>query len=476
MTTEYITDKRGVLFSLTWPIFIETFLRMLFGSVDTFMLSGYSDKAVAGVGAANQYVSILVLLFQVVAAGSGIVISQHLGAKNYKKASEVTAVSIVFNLVFGLIISVILFIFAGRLLGIMDFEKDILNYSKEFLTILGSFSFCQALSCTISAILRSHGYVKAPMFVNMGANALNIIGDCIFIYGLFGLPVLGVKGVAMSTVFSQFVGLVMIFIIFMKKVDMRLGFKDVFLLSRSAVRNILGDILRIGAPSAGESLSYNLSQVAITAIISTMGASALTARFYVFNLMLFIMLFALSIGQSTQILIGHLIGANRMEEAYKTCLRSFKISIAISFITAVIFSVFSRGLLGMFTRDNEILSIGSMLLSITIILEPGRAFNIVLGSSLKGAGDARFIFILGLMSMWGVAVFLSYIFGIYLGLGLIGVWIAFAGDEWLRGIVMLIRWRSRAWEKMSVSVRDGGKHAPDSELCGNCADVSLQRP
>jgi putative MATE family efflux protein len=450
MNSDQLINKRMILFSLTWPIFIETFLRMLFGSVDTFMLSGYSDNAVAGVGAANQYVSILVLLFQVTAAGSGIIISQYLGARNFKKASDVAVVSLVFNLFFGLLISLILFVFSGAFLRIMNFEKDIFDYSKEFLTILGTFSFVQALSCTIAAILRSHGYVKWPMIVNMGANILNVIGNCIFIYGLFGLPVLGVKGVAISTVFSQFVGLVAIFIIFIKKVELNLSLKQVITMPKETVLEVFKDIWRIGGPSAGENLSYNVSQIVITAFISTMGANALTARFYSFNLMLYIMLFGVAIGQGTQILVGHLIGANKMEDAYKTCLRSLKISIVIAFIMALIFAVFSMPLLDLFTDKKEIISMGSMLLIIAIVLEPGRAFNIVLGNSLKGAGDAKYIFVLGLSSMWGIAVLFSYILGIQWGLGLVGVWIAFACDEWIRGIGMLMRWRSRVWEKMSV--------------------------
>ncbi len=450
MNSEQLLNKKMILFSLTWPIFMETLLRMLFGSVDIFMLGGYSDNAVAGVGAANQFVSFVIMLFQITAAGSGIVISQYLGAKNLKKASEVTVVSLVFNLVIGILVSLLMVLFSGKLLGIMNLEKDIMGYSKEFLTIMGSFAFIQAMSCTIVAVLRSHGLVKWPMIVNMCAIALNIAGNYIFLNGVFGLPVLGVKGVAMSTVISQSLGLIAIFIIFLKKIDLNLSIKQILSLPKSTILEVLKDIFKIGGPSAGENMSYNISQIVITSFISLMGANALTARFYSFNLMYYIMLFGLSIGQATQILIGHQIGAGKIEQAYKRCLKSLKISIVIAFILAIIFAIFSRSLLDLFTDKKEIIAIGSMLFFISIVLEPGRAFNIVLGNSLKAAGDARYIFVIGVASMWGVAVLLAYILGIKCGLGLLGVWIAFACDEWLRGILMLLRWRSRVWEKMSI--------------------------
>lgn len=439
------------LFALVWPIFIESLLRILFGNVDTFMLSAYSDNAVAGVGAANQFISIIILMIQVVCSGSTIIISQYLGAENRKRASEVALVSIAFNMILGLLISIVMFTCSSSLLKLMNFELEIYNYSKEFLTIIGSFSFIQALSITVSAILRSYGLVRYPMYVNMGANILNIFGNSIFIYGLFGMPVLGVKGVAISTIASQLIGLVAIILVLVKNVDMEFSIKKISSMPINIIKNVLKEIFKIGGPSAGESLSYNLSQIVITAIIGTMGSYALTSRIYVFNLMFLIMLASISIGQGTQIIVGRLVGAGKMDDAYKTCIRSLKIAIAVSFSVAVLFALSSSMLLGLFTDDPRILSVGRLLLFVTIFLEPGRAFNIVLGFSLRGAGDAKFILILGLIFMWIVAVFMSYVLGIKLHLGLLGVWIAFALDEWIRGIFMLARWRSRAWENQSLT-------------------------
>jgi putative MATE family efflux protein len=465
MEKEQFLDKRISLFVLVWPILIETFLRMLFGTVDTFMLSGYSDNAVAGVGAANQYISILILLFQIVSTGSGIVVAQNLGAKNIKKASNVVLLSIIFNAVFGLFISILMFTFSGKILGLMNFEAEVYQYSKQFLTIIGSFCFIQAISITISAILRSYGYVKYPMYVNMGANALNIIGNAIFIYGLFGMPVLGVKGVAIATVSSQFIGLVVSFAIMKKKVGLSFSKAEFLRIPKEEFYDILKSIVKIGGPSAGETLSYNISQIVVTAIITIIGTYALTARVYVYNLMAYIMLCGLAVAQATQIIVGHMIGAGMKEEAYKTCLRNLKLAALVSCGVAMIFAVFGKVFLGLFTDNAEIIKVGGTLFLITIVLEPGRTFNLVIGSSLKAAGDATYTMVAGLFSMWLVLVGMSYVLGIVLNLGLIGVWIAFAADEWIRGLLMLLRWNSRAWEKHSiVKKEDAEVTACDKEL------------
>jgi Na+-driven multidrug efflux pump len=117
---------------------------------------------------------------------------------------------------------------------------------------------------------------------------------------------------------------------------------------KNIIFDILKDILKIGGPSAGETISYIISHIVITACIANfMGEDSLTARYYVFNLMFYIMLFGLAIGQATQIMVGHLIGAGRRDEAYKTCLRSLKIAAAISFVVAIVFAIFGKMLLGL---------------------------------------------------------------------------------------------------------------------------------
>jgi len=464
MENEQVLDKRITLFALVWPILIETFLRMFFGTIDTFMLSGYSDTAVAGVGSANQYVYILILLFQIVSGGAGIVISQYLGAKNEKKASYAVVTAILFNLLLGLLISTVMFAFSGKILGLMNFEQEVYQYSKQYLLIVGSFSFVQALSMTVSAILRSHGLVKYPMFVNMASNVLNIIGNAIFIYGLFGFPVLGVKGVAISTISSQIFGLLVMFIVLKRNVGINFSLAELLKIPKKEFIEIFKNIFKIGGPSAGETLSYNIAQIVVTSFISAMGVYALSARFYVYNLMSYIMMFGLATAQATQIIIGHLVGAGKKDEAYKAAIRSLKLSAMVSFCVALVFAVVGKRLLGLFTDDLNIINLGAKLFLITIVLEPGRTFNLVLGHSLKGTGDAKYTMYMGLFSMWLVMVLMSYVLGIKMNLGLVGVWTAFACDEWLRGILMLKRWKSRAWEQKAVISKQSNVAEKDEEF------------
>lgn len=433
--------KNLSLFSLTWPIFIEILLHMLMGNADTLMLSQYSDHSVAAVGVSNQILSVVIVMFGFVAAGASILVAQNLGANQDKTAGRIAVTSISLNLWFSLALSLVLFTFSNSILGLMDLPDELMSEASMYMNIVGGFIFVQALIMTVSAILRSYGFTKDTMYVTIGMNIVNVIGNYFFIFGPFGFPVLGVEGVAYSTMTSRFLGFVVLLIILVKRSNKSLPFKYFFKYKKDHVK----DLLSIGVPSAGEQVSYTGSQMAITYFIAQLGSLAITTKVYVQNIMMFILLFSIAIGQGSQILIGHMIGAGDIEKAYKRCIKSLQIALVISTLAAVVVYFSSEFLLGIFTDNLTIIEKGAFLFLITIILEPGRAFNLVIINCLRATGDVKFPVFMGILSMWGVSVTFAWFFGIYLGLGLVGVWIGFIADEWLRGIIMLHRWRSRVW-------------------------------
>ncbi|WP_374065925.1 MATE family efflux transporter [Paraliobacillus sp. JSM ZJ581] len=441
LLTDVNRTKKMTLFALTWPIFIEILLHMLMGNADTLMLSQYSDNAVAAVGVSNQILSVVVVMFGFVAAGASILVAQNLGANRPLIAGRIAVTSISLNLLFSLLLSIFLVFFSTSLLRLMDLPKELMNEADAYMNIVGGFIFVQALIMTVSAILRSYGFTKDTMYVTIAMNIMNIIGNFFVIFGPFGFPVLGVIGVAYSTMFSRFLGFITLLIILIKRNKGTLPFRSFY---RYDKQNVL-DLLNIGVPSAGEQLSYNASQMVITYFIAQLGTIAITTKVYVQNIMMFILLFSIAIGQGSQILIGHMIGAGDIDSAYKRGLKSLKIAIIISALAAIIVYFLSDFLLGIFTSNQTILEEGALLLLVTIILEPGRAFNLVVINALRATGDVKFPVFVGILSMWGVSVTFAWFFGIFLGLGLIGIWIGFIADEWLRGIFMLKRWRSKVW-------------------------------
>jgi putative MATE family efflux protein len=441
-----VDTKKLTLFALTWPLFIEIFLHTLMGNADTLMLSHYSDQSVAAVGLSNQILYFIIVMFGFIAIGSSIVVSQYLGANQEKTAGEVATLSIFLNLLFGLFLSIILFVFGETFLVWMNCPEEILPEALSYMRIVGVFSFIQAFIMTLGTVIRSYGYTKDAMYVTLGMNVINIIGNYLFIFGPFEIPVLGVTGVAYSTVASRLIGAIVLVFIFTKRTGCTITIKDMIPLPKQHINNLL----KIGIPAAGEQLAYYFSQMVILYFVTLLGTEAITTKVYVENLMWIIHLMAVAIGEGTQILVGNLVGAKKFGSAFSVGLKSLKLAIVSTVVFSIVFSLLSKQLLSIFTDNQEIIALGSILIFFTLILEPGRSFNLVFVGSLRAAGDAKFPVFVGILSMWGVSVTLAYLLGITFGLGLVGIWIAFIVDEWLRGLIMLRRWRSRKWEQMRL--------------------------
>ncbi|SEH40439.1 putative efflux protein, MATE family [Halobacillus karajensis] len=449
-------NKKLTLFALTWPIFIEVLLHMLMGNADTLMLSQYSDNAVAAVGVSNQILSVVIVMFGFVATGAAILVAQNLGAEKNQEAGSISVTSLSVNLWFSILLSFGLFLFSEQILNIMDLPASLMGEAVAYMNIVGGLIFVQAMLMTIGAILRSYGHTKDTMYVTIGMNVLNVIGNYFVIFGPFGIPVFGVQGVGYVTAISRALGFIVLFVLLIRRASGNLPWRAFYHYEKAHIKHLLN----IGIPSAGEQLSYNASQMAITYFVAQLGATAITTKVYAQNLMMFIFLCSIAIGQGTQILIGHHIGAKETEKAYHQCIRSLKLAIVISLSVAVVFYFSSDMLFGLFTDDPAILTTGGILLLMTILLEPGRAFNLVVINSLRAAGDVRFPVIIGILSMWGIQVTIAWIFGLHFTYGLLGIWLGFIVDEWLRGLLMLQRWKSRIWTHKSF-IKD--KEKPHSQ-------------
>ena len=386
---------RRQLFQLTGPIFVETLLIMLLGAMDTFMLSSYSDDTVAAVGVVNQLLNLVFLVFGVSTVGTSVLCSQYLGASQHANVRQVIGVSLLFNTLIGVMTSALLYFRAESLLKMMDLSPELVNEGLAYMQIVGGFAFLQAIALTMSAVLRSHNKAYYPMRVTLLMNILNIIGNYALIFGKFGLPQMGVVGAAISTSSCRGVALVLLLYITFGKVVPHFSFSSV----RPFPWDKLKNLLHIGLPAAGEQVSYSLSQVVITYFTVMLGTAALTARTYAMNIILFSYVFSVALGQGAAILVGHLVGGDRADAAFvlqKYCLR---LSIMVSISVAVITAACSKLIFGMLTANPEIIYMGVMILCIDVVLEVGRAVNILSVNVLNAVGDVTYPFVTGVIVM-----------------------------------------------------------------------------
>src|SRR5690625_3373502 len=248
-------------------------------------------------------------------------------------------------------VSAVLYIWGVSILNIMDLPSEIMGEAKTYMQIVGGLIFVQALIMTTGAILRSYGHTKDTMRVTIVMNILNVIGNYFVIFGPFGFPVLGVAGVAYSTAISRFIGFIALIFLLMKRTGKELDFTSFYRYKKKQVKNLL----QIGIPSAGEQLSYNASQMVITYFVAQLGTVAITTKVYTQNIMMFIFLFSIAIGQGSQILIGHMVGAGKTKDDYERGSKNLWSESLVLCCVAIVVFIFAEQLLGIFTSDTSIL-------------------------------------------------------------------------------------------------------------------------
>jgi putative MATE family efflux protein len=436
-----VSAPKPKLFALAWPIFVEQGLRVLIGTVDTLMVSHLGDAAVAGVGVASYVFTLFIILFAFIGIGSSVVITQYLGARDRARADQISTTAIAANTWIGILASLLVLVFAEPMLHLMELEGGPMVYAKPFLLLMGGSLFLEAMNGAIAATLRAHTHTRDAMWVTAGQNVVNVIGNCLLLFGLFGFPKLGVVGVGISGIVSRVAAAVALWILLEWRTHLKVRFRDFFRIKRAQ----LASILHIGLPAAGEHTSWWLAFMMITRFCAEMGGSALATQQYVMNIVRWVVLLNVSIGLGTEILTGYMIGAGQFDEAYRGLLRSVRLGMTCAFGGAIILALGAPWLLGAFTNDPAIIAVGVLLLRMGLVIEPGRVFNVIVINSLRATGDARFPVFVGLCVMWGVWVPLSWFLGLKLGWGMPGIWCAMACDEWTRGLLMYWRWRKWKW-------------------------------
>jgi putative MATE family efflux protein len=426
---------------LAVPIFIETLLMMALGAVDTFMLSRHSDASVAAVGLVNQIINFCFLIFEVINLGTSVLCSQYLGAGLKHKMERVVGVSLIVNLIFGVVISAALFFFAGPILQAMGLRDVMYEEGLGYMRIVGAGAFVMAIAMTLSATLRANNKAYYPMLVIAIINILNVTGNYMLIFGKFGAPELGVNGAAISTVTSRAIATVILLFIVFRTTISRFP-TEIF---HKFPRVELQQLLRIGLPSAGEQMSYSSSQLLITYFINMLGMEAMATRTYCVNIVMFGYLFCIAIAQGGAICIGHLIGAGRQESAFILGKYVMKKSIVFTVAISLCIALSGTFIMSLLTDNPVIAGLATTILWIDVVLEFGRPTNIFACNALRAAGDVNFPFYVGVVVQWSVAVVASYYLGIVAGFGLIGMWWMFALDENIRGIIFIRRWYSDKW-------------------------------
>lgn len=444
-----VTDKPH-LFSLAWPLMAELVLGFAVGLLGLWLASKVSDTASAAFALSNHVLSAFFLLFRVVSMGVSVVITQNLGANNRTQANAIARAALGASTWLGLFSALLILLSAGPVLSVLQTPEPVQAIAKPYLQMLAFALFLDAYNASMASVMRAHLHTRDTMFTVLAMHAVHLLLCIPLMNGFAFIPAMGLPGFALAMAISRAVGVGLHLFLWHWRLNLRPALHDYWQLHRQ----LLAPAIHIGLPGAAENIAYRIAMLASLSVVAGLGSDAMATHSYASQIMNAVVLFTVAVGFSGEILVGHLIGAGQFKLASRMVRKSLYLGWAISFGIAILAALSAPYTLSLFTQDKNIIETATVLLWLTVLLEPGRTCNVIVINALRATGDARFPVMVGAVSMLLVMAGGSWLFGNYFGLGLVGVWIAYALDEWLRGLIMLWRWFSRAWVPHArVSVR-----------------------
>ena len=447
------TQLRMNIFHIVWPVFIEVLLGSLFGMIDMMMvgrISEHAAQAVSAVGMTNQPVFLGLSFVQALNVGGTAIIARYYGAKKYKNISLVLKhVMFLAMLGFVLPISVLMILLAPYVLSFLGADVSVIEVGSAYFRVIMLGFIFQSYSFTMTAALRGIGETKIPMRNNLIANSLNVLGNAVLIYGLFGFPVLGVNGAAISTALSNVIAMLLnLRYVLSKKSVLYLDFKEKFEFRFEMMK----DLIRIGLPTALEQLALRVGIISFLNIVSGLGTNVYAAHQISLNILNLTYSPAQAFGITASTLMGQSLGAKNEQLARmytRMCQR-------IGFVIAIGMSLFiffgSKTLAEFYSTEPEIIRNTMIALTIVAFVQPFQSHQLITSGALRGAGDTVWPLIAIFVGSILIRVSLGYIFVNMIGLGLAGAWYAVFIDQFIRWLIILFRFKSGKWKNIRISL------------------------
>lgn len=448
--------RRSVLI-LALPVVARMFLQMLVGVIDLAMVGSLSHEAISAVGMGTQVFFLSASILNAFTVGTTALIARMAGARKIEEAKIYARQSLVVTLLVGLAIGSVVSFGAEYIMRFMMIASDnpdpeIIRLGTIYLRIVGVGEPLTFVMVTCYAILGGAGNMKAPLYIMASANLLNLVFDYLLIFGIGFFPAWGVAGAAVATAGSQNLAAILgIIYLFSRHSPIRLSLKENFRLHGERIK----EIMNIGLPSAGEQLVRNSGTFVFSMLVAGMGPIAIAANQIISKAMSISFQPGVGFGLASTTLIGQNLGAQQPERAEQSGYEACKMAAIFMSTVGLCFFFFSHQIAGFFTSDPAVIKAVGDNLKIMAISQPFMAYVMAMAGALRGAGDTKFVMMVTIIGTWGNRILVAWFLGVFLGLGLRGVWIAMLIDNLTRAAAMIIRYRAGGWKTIKIKTVSG---------------------
>ncbi len=445
-----VPDTRQVYknaIDMAWPSAIEAVLVGLVSSIDIMMVGSLGASAIAAVGITNQPKFILLAIIFSLNVGVTAIVARRRGEKDREGANRCLRQALVICLMLSAILSVIGFTYARPLLLFAGAQADVIDNAVTYFRIIAIGNFFTSVSLTINAAQRGSGNTKISMRTNIVANIVNLTFNFLLINGHFGFPKLGVAGAAIATLLGNIVAFLMS-LRSITKADgfLHIKFKSDWKLDKETVKSIMS----ISSSSFVEQICMRVGFLVTTMLVASLGTIAFATHQICMNIVNLSFTFGDGLGIGASALVGQNLGAKRPDLAtiYSKTIQRIALTVG-----AILFILFIGGryfLVGLFTNDNSIILMGGKIMIIMAMMSPVQTVSVVIGGTLRGAGDTKFVAYSSLISIGIVRPLTTWLFCYPLGFGILGAWFSFMTDQCLRLLINSWRFKTGKWTKIRI--------------------------
>lgn len=369
--------KLLIIFSI--PLILGNLLQQMYNTADSIIVGNFvGSNGLAAVGSGTALINLIIAFSQGAAVGAGVIVSQNLGARDKQKTKLAVHTAMCIAIILGVILSAIGVILSRDLLIWMKTPKSVLKDSVLYLQIYCGGLIFNVIYNMATGILNAAGNSKRPLIYLAIASVTNIILDLVFIKALKR----GVKGAAIATDISQALSCVLaVGYLLRVNSDYKLIVKELKIHGNTAKQ-----IIRVGLPTAIQNMVISFSNVLVQSSVNSYGATAMAGYAAYLKIDGFNILPVLSISMAVTTFTGQNVGAKKPDRVKKGMWNALIMGVVYTVIIGVVILLTSHTVLGLFTKDNEVITYGQLAMKYFCPFYFLLGILNILAGTVRGAG------------------------------------------------------------------------------------------
>jgi len=436
------------LFRLAAPSVAEMLLTSLIGMIDTVMVSGLGEEAIAAVGLTTQPRMLVMAIFVALNAGLTAVIARRKGEERRDDANRSLSSMVTVILLLAILLASLAVTFANPIMRFAGaVEGETLEIGMSYYRILIAAAPLNAVTMAINAAQRGIGKTKITMYVNMAANIVNVVFNFLLIEGRFGFPRLEIEGAAIASVIGICVGFIMAIIsITVHKGYLRLSIREMLRPSKEA----LMPVIKVGGNAVLEQVAMRIGFFTFAKIVAGLGTDNMAAHQIILQFTTISFTVGDGIGVAGTSLVGQNLGRKRPDISLVYGKVSQRVAVVAGFILCITFILARYPLLGMFSDKPTVVEAAAPAMIVAAMSLLLQTSAVVISGCLRGSGDTRYVAYIMIIAIAILRPIFSVLTVLVFDWGLVGAWTAMASEITVRLVLLYFRFSSFKWAKIKV--------------------------